>query len=131
MSLSRDDILGADDLERRTIKVPEWGGSVIAQEMTGLIREEFEGAVVSLNGTDPLKNTENVRAQLLVFTLIDEDGNRLFSGADDVEALGAKSGKALVRVCEVVQEMNGLGADEMEELTEDFGDGPSDTSTTD
>ena len=128
--LGRADMLGADDLERRTIEVPEWGGSVIAQEMTGLIREEFEVAVVSTNGTDPVKNTENLRAWLLALTLIDEDGGRLFS-ASDVDALGAKSGKALVRVCAVVQEMNGLGADEMEELTEDFGGGPSGSSSTD
>ena len=128
-TLGRDDILGADDLERRTIEVPEWGGSVIAQEMTALIREEFEAAVVSMHGTDPVANRENVRAQLVVFTLIDDDGSRLFS-AGDVEALGGKSGKALVRICEVVQEMNGLGAEEVEELAEDFGGDPSDDSTT-
>ena len=128
--LGRDDILGADDLERRTIEVPEWGGSVIAQEMTGAIREEFEAAVVSANSTDPAANTDNLRAWLVSFTLIDEDGKRLFS-ASDVEALGAKSGKALVRVCAVVQEMNGIGAEEVEELAEDFGAGPSDASTTD
>ena len=46
MSLSRDDILGAR-LKRETMDVPEWGGSVILQEMSGTDRRTFENWVAN------------------------------------------------------------------------------------
>ena len=130
MILGRDDILGADDLSTRRVACPEWGGTVIVREMTGTQREAFEQAVVSTNGDDTSANTTNLRAWLASFTMVDEAGELLFS-ADDVRALGDKSATALIRVCNEAQNLNGIGADEVEELVEDFGDGPSGSSSTD
>ena len=128
--LGRDDILGVP-LKRRTLEVPEWGGSVILQEMSGVDREAFEEAVISTNGTDPVVNRGNLRAWLASFSLIDEAGNRLFGDAEAVAALGKTSSVALTLVCDEIAEMNGLGDEEVKELVEDFGDGPSSGSTTD
>ena len=128
--LGRDDILGADDLKQRRVECPEWGGTVIVREMTGTQREAFEQAVVSTNDGDARANTTNLRAWLASYTMVDEAGELLFS-ADDVRALGDKSAGALIRVCNEAQNLNGIGADEVEELIEDFGDGPSGSSSTD
>lgn len=129
MTLSREDILGAP-LKRRTLEVPEWGGKVILQEMTGTEREAFEEAVISTNGTDPAANKGNIRGWMASFSLVDNDGNRLFAGAEGAAALGKTSGSALVMVCAEIQEMNAIGDEEVEELTEDFVEGPSDDSAT-
>ena len=128
--LGRDDILGAR-LKRETMKVPEWGGSVILQEMSGMDREAFEEAVVSTNGTDPALNKGNLRGWLASFGIVDETGDRLFPDAASVEELGKTSGSALVRVCAKIQTMNGIGEEEVQELVEDFGESPDSDSGTD
>ena len=130
MSLGRDDILGSR-LKRETMKVPEWGGTVIIQEMSGTDRELFEEAVVSMNGDDPVVNKGNLRAQLASFGIVDDAGNRLFTDADSVAELGKTSGSALVRVCGRIQTMNGIGDEEVQDLVEDFGEGPGSDSGTD
>ena len=127
--LGRDDILGAP-LKSRILEVPEWGGSVRLQEMSGVDREAFEEAVVSTNGTDPVVNRGNLRGWLASFSIVDEGGDRLFSDVEAIAALGKTSGAALVLVCAEIQEMNGLGDKEVGELVEDFSDGPSSDSTT-
>jgi hypothetical protein len=46
---------------------------------------------------------------------VDEEGNRLFT-VDDVAALKKKSGLATVKVFRVAKKLNGLGADDSEEM---------------
>ena len=127
--LGRDAILGAP-LKSRTIDIPEWGGSVRIKEMTAIEREAFEEAIISTNGTNPALNKGNIRGWMASFSLVDEDGNRLFSSADDVAALGKTSGTALTLVCSEIQEMNAIGEKEVEELAEDFVGDPGSDSTT-
>lgn len=130
MSLSRDQILGAG-LKRETMEVPEWNGPINLQEMSGIDREAFEEAVVSTNGDDPAANKGNLRGWLASFGIVDDDGNRLFTDADSVAALGRTSATALVRVCARIQKMNGIGEEEVAELVEDFSEGPDSDSGTD
>lgn len=73
---------------------------------------------------------ENIRARLVSLTVVDEDGRRLFSD-DDVRALGAKSGAALERVWAVARKLSALSEEDVEELAEGFGEGPSEDSTSD
>lgn len=109
--LDRDAILGASDLKRETVAVPEWGGDVIVRAMTGEERDEFESVVFG----EGKRDMRNLRARLVAMTLIDEKGKRLFS-EDDVQKLAGKSSAALTRVFIVAQKLNGLGADEQEKL---------------
>lgn len=116
MSLSRDDILGADDLPSEEVEVPEWGGTVWVRSMTGLERDVFEASLTQGAG-DKKVNLKNIRARLVSLTAVDEEGTRLFSDADIAE-LGAKSAAALDRVFSVAQSLNGLGNEDVEELAE-------------
>jgi hypothetical protein len=65
---------------------------------------------------------------MVTWCAVDEDGNRLFNSGD-VKMLGERSAKALGRVFDKCQEMNGLSDSDIDELTEDFTDGPSGSST--
>ena len=56
-ALTRDEILGADDLKTESVKVPEWGGTVLVRELTGAERDEWEASVVKTNGTTTLTFT--------------------------------------------------------------------------
>ena len=94
--LSRDQILQADDLGLVELKIPEWGGSVY-------VRGDSE-------------KLSNVRAYLAALTVVDEKGERMFRSAEDIEALGGKSARALTRIFNKALEVNGFGADDVEKL---------------
>ena len=118
--LGRDDILGADDLPRELVEVPEWDGSVWVQAMTGTERDAFEESILDIKKTGKGQFTTsriltNIRAKLCARCIVDEEGARVFSDAD-MEALGTKSAKALDRVFPVAQHLNGLDAGDIDEL---------------
>jgi hypothetical protein len=101
---TKDFILEAQDLKTETINVPEWGCDVTLRAMTGTERDAFDQSLV----LDGQRNIENLRARLLVKTIVDESGQRLFADEDAV-ALGKKSAAALDRCFDVAQRLNGLG----------------------
>ncbi len=111
-TLSRDDILAADDLPRESVEVPEWGGAVHLRSMTGTERDAFEVGLMGKTGT----NMENIRSRLITLTAVDEKGERLFPEEGDVILLGKKSAAALDRLFAVAQRLNGLSARDVEVL---------------
>jgi hypothetical protein len=118
MYLSADDILNADDLQREPVDVPEWGGTVLVQGMSGTERDRFESAMLNsqMNGVDKDKAMDQYRARLAAACIVDESGKRLFQGAA-IKRLGEKSAQALTRVAEVASRLSGLTAADVEELT--------------
>lgn len=119
MYLSADAILGADDLPVEDVPVPEWGGTVRVQGMTGTARDKFESAMLDdkMSGVSKDRAMANYRARLAAATLVDENGKRLFQGDAVVRRLGEKSAQALTRVAEVASRLSGLSDDDVQELT--------------
>lgn len=116
MFLTRDQILNADDLKYEEMDVPEWGGLVRIKVMTGMERDDFEQSVFDMKGKDTKVNLKNFRAKLLVKTIVDEQGKRVFEESD-IEGLSRKSSKVLDRIFNKSQEINGIGSKEVSELT--------------
>src|SRR4051794_20112140 len=116
--LTKDQILSASDLPTEPVQVPEWGGCVYLRTMSGTERDSFEQGIVDArkSGTELV----NIRARLAVKTVCDQSGTRLFTD-DDADALGKKSGKALDRIFEVAQRLNGIGEKDVEELEGNSG----------
>lgn len=125
MYLSADDILKADDLPTEDVDVPEWGGIVRVRGLTGTERDRFEFKMAAARN-DPSK--VQVRAEVVGRCIIDGDGKRLFTDRQ-IDALGDKSGAALDRIFDVVRELSGMGDEAVEEAAQDFGDAPSDGSS--
>lgn len=117
-TLTRDDILSAEDLKSERVKVPEWGGEVIVREMTGTERDAWETSVVSTVGNQVKINAVNMRAKLAAVSMVDEKSKRLFSDKD-VVALGKKSSAALDRVVDVAKRLSRIGEDELDKLGKD------------
>lgn len=109
--LNREAILGANDLKKELVKVPEWGGEVYISMMTGASRDAWEQSLIASKGA----NLENIRARLVSFTAVDENGKRIFSN-DDAELLGQKSSNALERCAKVAQKINRLSENDLEDL---------------
>lgn len=127
--LTRDAILAAQDLPSADVEVPEWGGTVRVRALTGTERDAFEASIVDASAKGAKVNTRNMRAKLVAASVVDEQGNRIFSDTDIV-ALGRKSAAALNRVFEVAQRLSGLSETDVEELgkaseTGQSGDSPS------
>lgn len=119
MLLDREAILKANDIEKREVYIPEWGGSVYVRGMTGRERDQFEATIIRQRGRNTEINMKNARAKLVVMCTVDQEGNRLFTDAD-VALLSEKSAKALDRIFVVAQELSGITREDMEELTENF-----------
>lgn len=129
MILTRDQILGADDLRAVEVEVPEWGGTVRVRALTGAERDAYEVALAGVRPDGSRRaNLVNVRARLVAMTCVDEAGVRLFTDAD-AEALGAKSAPAMERVFDVASRLSGLTEADVEELAEGFGRAPNGGST--
>jgi len=122
--LSKTDILQADDLEKRDIHVPEWGGIVTIRALTGKERDEFEASVMVRTGKELTVNPRRLRAKLVAASMIGEDGKRLFSDKE-VDDLAAKSSAALDRVFRAAQELSGIGEKEIERIEEDLEETPA------
>lgn len=125
--LNRSQILESDDLQRVEVEVPEWGGTLLVRELTGRERGQLEAGSLRQQGSGVAwqpQSLETVRARVVAMAAIDENGAPLFT-LTDIQALGAKSGRALERVFDVVAGISGMGQDEIEELTANFEPGPS------
>jgi len=113
MALTKDQILGAADLTKEEVEVPEWNGSVFVRMLTAKERDVLESFWLARKESG---NFTNARAQIVSLTVCDEDGNRLFT-EEDVEALSGKSAAALQKVYNVAMRLNRFTKKDVEELT--------------
>lgn len=126
--LSKADILTASDLTTEQVEVPEWGGAVIVRSMTGAQRDAYEATLMTRDAAGKLEvNTDNMRAKLLLVTLVDEQGNPLFT-AEDLAALSGKNAGAIERLALVAQKLNGLNRTAVDDAAKNSASGQSDTS---
>lgn len=115
--LTRDQILGCQDIKIQEVPVPEWGGSVFVKSLTGKELDAYQAGIVKMRG-DKVQgvNMDNMRARMCAMAICDADGKRLFSDSD-VELLAAKNSGALNRVFLVVQQLSGLTDEELKETS--------------
>ena len=112
--LSRIEILDANDLQREKIEVPEWGGSVYVQTINGFERDAFESRCIAARKNGSL-DTKLLKAQLVILSLFDAEGKRIFS-ENDINDLNRKSSKVIDDLFTVAQRISGLSDDDVEEL---------------
>lgn len=127
--LSREEILGAEDLRQEVVEVPEWGGSVMVRSMTGKERSQYESGMYDVSGKGRVLKLENLYAKLVALTVVDEAGKRMFS-MKDAELLGDKSAGALSRVAQVGMRLSGLEASDLEEIAKNSESSQSSDSGT-
>lgn len=109
MTLSRDDVLSADDRELREVEVPEWGGTLYVRELSAKEVEDFQSEASELQ--EKAEQGKDLpyswRASLVALCAADEDGERLFE-PDDRGALGDRSNDSIDRVADAALEVNGI-----------------------
>jgi len=108
--LTREEILDCQDLKIERLDVPEWGGYVYVRSMTASERDAWEGRLIESKNKVP-----EMRSMLASELVCDENGKGVFT-PDDLQALGRKSGAALDRVFDKVQQLNKVSEKDLEEL---------------
>jgi hypothetical protein len=129
MFLDREAILKINDIKIQEVDVPEWGGKVLVKSLNGAERDSFEASIVSGTGNNVKMNMENIRAKLVVRSVVGDDNKRLFSDSD-ADILAKKSCAALDRIFEVAQKLSGVGDKELKELVKNSEADQKDGSTT-
>jgi hypothetical protein len=123
MTLTREQILGAIDLRASTYTthpVPEWGGDV-------LIRRLSAGDAERSGLTGDQKSPELV-AQVITLSLVDEDGNLLFT-QEDVTALAKVDVGVAAQVFAACVKVNGLSSEALDEAVAAFTEAQRDSSS--
>lgn len=115
MTLTRDQLLSATALPREIVAVPELGGDVLVQGLSGAQRDAFEASMFKQRGKTRELQMQNLRARLVALCVVDEAGVRLFTDAD-VAALGQVRADLLDRLFSVAQRLSGLREQDVDEL---------------
>jgi hypothetical protein len=126
--LGRDAILQAPDITTEDVAVPEWGGTVRVKGLNASERDAFEASSVTGKGKNQTLNLSNLRARLAALTIVNEDGETVFSPSD-VKALGQKSAAPIDRIFEVASRLSGISESDVEDLTGNSEPGQSDGSS--
>jgi hypothetical protein len=114
-ALTREQMLGATDVQIEAVFVPEWGGTVYVRSLPGKGRDQFEGSRVRIKADGKVELVhDNTRARLLALTVCNEAGELLFS-EEDVAAIGEKNAAALDRIFDVAQRLSSLRPQDLEQ----------------
>ena len=121
MLLSKDQILAAQDRRETVVEVPEWGGQIRLMEMSGADRAAYLSSIFKYGTNEKGEVTvegdpTNADAKLLARTIVDEDGNRVFS-EEDIIALGQKNGLVLDRLSTEANKLNALTPTAVDDAT--------------
>lgn len=112
----KNDILAYDDIERRAVVVDEWRDAegkprtIYVRVMTAEERENLEQAVYEARTK---KESFSYRALVVAATACDATGALLFDKAD-VPALSKKSGKVIMRLQAIAEELNKVTEESVE-----------------
>ncbi len=123
--LTREQIADVDDVDYDVVPCPEWGGDVRIRSIRGTQRDAYEQSLVEQRGNSRQMNLRNARAKLIILCAVDAEGRPLFT-SEDLRMLGAKNAKPLDRLFDACRVIAGLGDDDVERLTENFGATPDD-----
>lgn len=127
--LTRDAILGAQDIKTEWVAVPEWGGAVLVKGMTGRQRDAFEESLLEEKKGERKTSLRDFRAKLVAASVVyPESHDRMFSQSD-VAKLSERSAAALARVCDVAQRLSGMTKDDVDDMVADLKNGRSAASS--
>lgn len=131
--LTAEEIGKASDQRFEDVEVPEWGGTVRIQSMSGTDRNshQAESLILGPNGRPKEVNLRGQYARILSRCIVDEQGRRLFVTDKQVAALGAKDASVLERLVKVAKRVSGLTEEAVEDAAGKSGTTAGDSSSTD
>lgn len=93
------------------------GTSYIVKEMSAQDKSEYENSIYEYKQVGKeIKITpklENAKVSLVIYTLHDEQGNKLFKGIEDIPLVKQLPSSIVEMVCDAAGELNGLDHSEV------------------
>ena len=125
--LTRDEILGVDDLDFEDVSVPEWGTDCGVRIRTGGAedRDDFDKSILLRKGKNLEVNTKLMRVKLLARSIVDPETNKPVFTEADLERLAKKNARAIVRLYDVAARLWGITKEDVEVLTGESKPGPN------
>ncbi len=121
--LTIDAILAADDIGKKTVDMPEWGGPVLVQGISGAARDFLADRYVN-NVEDTTSTGANFQRAMVAYGLLGPTADR-----EEVirvaEALAAKAPGSVGKLFQEIMDLSGIGQGVIEEVTKDLKDDPS------
>lgn len=128
MLLTRDQILGAKDIQCELVSVPEWGGDVWVYGLTARQRDLYEAGSITIKDGKAEPSLEDARARLAVLAIRDEKGSRMFNDLE-IRFLAEKSAAALDRIYDVACRLSGIRKEDMDGLEKNSASAPGGDSS--
>jgi hypothetical protein len=119
MALTRDEILGLQDIQVKTIHVPDWDADICIRKLTRGQQDEYakrrfgKASLKHVGKGQEIESSVDIfghDAWLVAQSVCDENGKRLFTNSD-VEKLNEKSGEAIGFIAVQVLEFSGMKED--------------------
>lgn len=118
----------APELRTVDLFIPEMNATIHVRELSGAQRDAFEKRQISLDGTNKVHiNLDNLRAAIVVMTVVDDDGKLMFAPSD-VDRIGELGSSIISRIYDVAASLSKISQDDLEELLKNSGSVPSDAS---
>lgn len=115
--LTKNMIIQAQDLKKEKVLCPEWGGDVYIRSLTGSEKEDFTASLFDYDEQGvPTRKADyltNIKVGMLIRSICDEEGNRIFAD-EDAEELAGKNNIVLSRLDKVCNRLNGVNAEAVE-----------------
>lgn len=118
----REALLAATSTPTEVVQLPELGKddtgkdmAVSVRGMTGSERDAFESSCFEGKGKHRAFNSKNLRARMVAYCCLDENGHRAFTDADAV-ALGNVRADLIDRLFAVAQKLSGMRDEDVDEL---------------
>ena len=120
---------GASQRQTEVVKIADIG-NVIVKGMTAKERDQYETSfIVQKNGKRNF-NLIDARAKLVMLTVVDEKGDRLFE-ASDVSRLSGMPASVIDKLFTVAQKLSGISDEDVEDLGKILGEDQLDSSPSD
>lgn len=103
--LTREQILAADDLPRRQVACPEWGGDVFVRGLTARERDLYD--IETLGNRGDQAKMDCWRVRMVGRCIVDEKGKRMFKDTE-IEELANKSAAPVKRLFDAITELSGM-----------------------
>lgn len=123
--LTKEQLL-ASKIDLEEVKLD--GGTVFVRGMTATERDQWEQLVLYQRKKSPTESCDQFRAALVVRTVCNDKGERLFSDKE-IEAVGKMSAKIVDKLWDVAARLSGITEKAMEDLEKNSQTGPSAGST--
>ena len=132
--LSRDEILGFDDLKTEDVVVHEWGGGIVRiRALTATERDRYEASLFEMAQDGKMvrdKTLRDIRSKLVCLTATSQDNKPLFS-FNDVKKLGKKNAAAVDKLFAIAQRLSGIRKADLDEMKENLDKVQSESSASD